>query len=392
MTVRGGSTGVLSDGFVAPGFEGVRAEFERNFSERGEVGAAFAATVDGDPVVDLWGGLADSATASPWSADTVQVIFSGTKGLVALCLLMLVDRGQLDLEAPVARYWPEFARQGKEAITVAEVASHRARLPAVRQEITADDYLDPDNLAALLADQAVEEDPRAGFVYHALTYGWLCGELLRRVDGRSIGRFFAEEVAAPLGLELWIGAPPEVEPRVAKLEYAPGWYEKTFEAGLDRDPLWRKIWTNPWALAPHDLFWNRADLHAAEIPAAGGIGSARSVARLYGCLARGGELDGVRLLGADTLALGRAERVRGVDPFSGEPSAFGTGFQIQTERRQLGPPEDAFGHGGAGGSKHGAWPSQRVGFSYAMNQMRDADPVDPRPAALLAALYEALGR
>ncbi len=379
-----------TEGFVAPGFEGVREEFERNFTERDELGAAFAATLDGKPVVDLWGGQADRDSRRPWAGDTVQVVFSGTKGLVALCLLMLADRGQLDLDAPVARYWPEFARHGKEGVTVAELASHRARLPAVAEPIAIEDYLDPERLAALLADQAPERDPRAGFVYHGLTYGWLCGEVIRRVDGRSVGAFFAEEVAVPLGLQAWIGIPPEVEGRVATLEFAPRWGEAGALAGLHEDPLWRSIWTNPWIFPAETMHWNRADLHAAEIPGAGGIAEARSLARLYGCLARGGELDGVRLLRPETLELGRRQRSGGADPFSGVVHAFGIGFQLQTERGLFGPAPDGFGHGGAGGSVHGAWPSRRVGFSYAMNQMRDTDPVDPRAIALLASLYEAL--
>ncbi|HTX01392.1 MAG TPA: serine hydrolase domain-containing protein [Acidimicrobiales bacterium] len=377
-------------GFVAPGLEAVREEFERNFAERGEVGAAFAATRHGELVVDLWGGLADSDAGRPWTADTAQVVFSGTKGLVALCLLMLVDRGALDVEDPVARYWPEFAEHAKDSLTVAELASHRARLPAVEGLETPEDFLDPLRLAQLLASQRQSDDPRAGFVYHALTYGWLCGELVRRVDGRSVGAFFAEEVAGPLGLQIWIGTPPEVEARIATLEYAPGWNSLSIKAGLPDDPLWAAIWTRPWVFPADDLYWNRRPFHEAEIPGAGGVGEARSMARLYGCLALGGELDGVRLLSEETLALGRRLRASGPDPFSGLSQAFGVGFAVQTERKTMGAPEDAFGHGGAGGSMHAAWPSQRVGVSYAMNQMRDADPVDARRAALLDRLYEAL--
>jgi CubicO group peptidase (beta-lactamase class C family) len=380
----------LVDGFVAPGFESVREEFERNFTERGDVGASFAATHDGELVVDLWGGLADSAAGSPWRRENVQVIFSGTKGLVALCLLMLVDRGQLDLDAPASRYWPEYGGLGKESVTVAELASHRARQPAVHGLAVPEDFLDPARLAGLLAAQPQEQDERARFIYHGLTYGWLCGEIVRRIDGRSVGRFFAEEVAGPLGLDLWIGTPEEVEPRIATLEYAPGWGDANVSAGLADDPLWASIWAAPWVFPPDELYWNRRPWHAAEIPGAGGVGDSRSLARLYGCLARGGELDGVRLLSEAAIAIGRQLRSSGHDPFSGEAQRFGVGFALQTERQRLGPPAASFGHGGAGGSMHGAWPNERVGFSYAMNQMRDGEPVDARPASLLASLHRAL--
>ncbi len=381
-------------GTVRTGFELVAEEFSRNFTDRGEVGAAFAATLDGEVLVDLWGGFADSVRCRPWSADTAQVVFSGGKGFVALCLLVLADRGLLDLEAPVARDWPEFAAHGKGSLTVAEVASHRCRLPAVRTPISRDDLLDPLRLATLLGDQGMETDPRAAFVYHPLTYGWLCGEIVRRVDGRSVGAFFAEEIARPLGLDLWIGIGPELEDRVARLEYAPDW-GTTFSvsaAEAAADPLRAAIWANPPGHTPEDNFWNLPAFHQAEIPAATAIGTARSIARLYGCLARGGELDGVRIVSEDTLVSGRRERSRGVDPFLGEPMAFGVGFQLQTEIMAFGPPPDAYGHRGAGGSVHGVWPTERIGVSYAMNQLRASQMVDPRADALLTSLYSAVKR
>ena len=204
-------------GFVAAGFDVVAEEFERNFAERGELGAAFAAVRDGEPVVDLWGGVADRAAGRAWREDTLQVIFSGTKGLVAVCVLIAIERGLLELEAPVARYWPEF---GKEDIRVRDVVSHTARLPGIDEPVGIDQFADAALMTRLLERQAPSEDPRASLCYHAFTYGWLCGELIRRVDGRPIGRFFAEEVAAPLELELWIGLPDEYETRVSTIEVA----------------------------------------------------------------------------------------------------------------------------------------------------------------------------
>lgn len=380
------------EGFVAPGFEQVERAFRETLRLEGEMGAAFAVVRDGETVIDVWGGIADSRSGRSWDRDTIQVIFSGSKGLVALCLLMLVDRGELDPEAPVAAYWPEFAAEGKGEVTVAECLSHRARLPGIATPVSEDDLTDDRRLAALLAAQAQEADPRAAETYHALTYGWLCGELMRRVDGRSIGRFFADEVAAPLGLDIWIGLPLEREESVAWLDYAPTWGQRPQwdQAKLDSDRLLARIWDNP-ALFPADhLPWNRADWHRAEIPGAGAIGSARSLARLYGCLASGGELDGVRLLSGEALAFGRQELSRRREPLVDEPMAFAFGFQLQTERQVFGPPESAFGHSGAGGSIHCAWPDQRVGISYAMNTLRDDQPVDRRASALVSTLNSVL--
>lgn len=382
-------TAAAIGGSVAPGFEPVAEEFARGFAERGEAGAAFAATCDGRAVVDLWGGVADAGDGRPWREDTVQPIFSGTKGLVALCVAMLLDRGQLGLDDPVSRWWPEFAAEGKDAITVAEALSHRARLPGVRVPLSDADVLDPQRMAALLAVQAPETDPRAALIYHPLTYGWLGGELIRRVDGRSAGRFLAEEVAGPLGLDLWIGLPPELEPRVATLHHGPEWGTsmETRADAFPGDALWASIWLNPPFLRSEGrLPWNEAAWHAAEIPGAGGIGTARSIARLYGALARGGELDGVRLLSPATLARVRMPLSAGPQAYTGERLAFGAGFQLQSADALLGPVPAAFGHGGAGGSMHGAWPEQRVGFSYAMNEMRD-DLVDERASALLEVLH-----
>jgi len=381
--------GEVVGGHVEPGFEPVAEAFAANFAQRGEVGAAFAATLDGRPVVDLWGGLADRPAGRPWREDTMQVIFSGTKGLTALCVAMLLDRGKLRLEDPVCVHWPEFAAAGKDAITVAEVVSHRARLPGVRTPLSDADPLDPRQMAALLAAQAPETDPRAAFVYHAITYGWLCGELVRRVDGRSVGRFLAEEVVDPLGLELWIGLPPQLEPRVATLEYAADWGLSVVgrSDSFPGDGLWASIWENPVLLLPPRLPWNEPAWHAAEIAAANGIGTARSLARLYGALACGGALDGVRIVSREALALACAPLASGTDPFVEERLTFGVGFMLQTEDAPFGPARVAFGHDGAGGSVHGAWPEERVGFSYAMNELRDDPAGDARASTLLDALH-----
>jgi CubicO group peptidase (beta-lactamase class C family) len=356
-------------GFAAPGFEPVAAEFERNFTHRGDVGAAFAAVRDGELVVDLWGGLRDRASKTPWERDTLQLIFSGTKGLLAICLLLLVECDELELEAPVARYWPEF---DKPEIRVRDVVAHTARLPGIERPADFQDVLDDQRMAEALEVQQPTEDPRGRFCYHALTHGWLCGELVRGITGGSLGRFFANEVAAPLELELWIGLLLEHQPRISTLELADTWpvSPHLHAETLANDELLRSIWGNPPVFARERFPWNDPSFHAAEIPAIGAIGTARSIARLYGSLDR--------LLDRTMIELATTTLSHGYDEAHGETRRFGVGFELQTERRSLGPPPDAFGHGGAGGSIHGYWPSQRIGFSHAMNLMRDDETDDAR--------------
>lgn len=373
-------------GFTAPGFEAVADVFAGNFERYGEVGAAFAAYRDGEVVVDLWGGVADPGSGRPWRADTLQLVFSGAKGLTAACVLLLVERGLLDLDAPAAHYWPEFAAAGKERITVAEILSHQARLPGVREPFGTEELLDPRHMAGLLAAQAPSDDPRAGFVYHALTWGWLVGELVRRVDGRSVGALFAEEFASPLGLDVWLGLPDEQHDRVATMLASPSVLESPGGAA-ETDPL-RVLTRNPLMAPDAPALWNSAAFRRAELPAVGAHVTARSLARFYACLARGGELDGVRVVKEDTVELARRELRRGVSPLWGSEMVYGAGYELRTGAALFGPPAETFGHAGAWGSRHGAWPAERVGFSYAMNLAR-AELPDRRPLDLLAALHAA---
>lgn len=379
-------------GRVEPGFEGVLEAFERNFDLQGDRGGAFSAIVDGRSVVDVWGGWADREAERPWREDTLVGIFSGSKGLVATCLLILVERGALDLDEPVCAYWPEFAANGKEDVRVRQLVSHTAGLPGLETPVTAEAATDGARMAALLADQPTLYSPGFGFHYHALTFGWLCGELVRRIDGRTVGTFFDEEVARPLRLDAWIGLPVQYEDRVAVLERGPGFgsQKRDLLAAVDEDPVAWSVWANPPRFATDRLPANTRSWHAAEIPATSAIASARSIARLYGCLARGGEIDGVRVLRPRTLELGATLLGRGVDPYLEEEMAFGVGFQLQTDAMRLGPEKRAFGHNGAGGSAHGAWPRLRTGFSYSMNVLRESDGPDPRATALMAALHAAL--
>ena len=367
-------------GFVAPDFQRVREQFERNFTERGELGAAFAVIRDGELVVDLWGGLADRTAGRAWERDTLQVVFSGTKGFVAVCLLLLLDRGLLELDASVSRYWPAF---GKDEVRVRDLAGHTARLPGVDAPLSLDEAMAGHRPVELLEEQEPSDEPRAGLCYHALTFGWLCDELVRRIDGRSIGTFFAEEVARPLELDAWIGLPPELEARVSTLKLAADWPQSPHlrQESFEADPLVRSIWGNPPFFSRESFPCNSPSFHQAEVPAVSGIGTARSIARLYGGLGD--------LVGPETLELARTTLSEGSDETHGGPVRFGVGFQLQTDLMRFGPVPEAFGHDGAGGSVHGAWPEERIGFSYAMNLMRDSDD-NARSLALLEALHYSL--
>ncbi|MDB5526350.1 MAG: beta-lactamase family protein [Rhizobium sp.] len=371
-------------GSAAPGFEAVVAEFKCNFTERGDVGAAFAAIHKGRTVVDIWGG--NAAPGRPWARDTLQIIYSGTKGLMASCMLILIERGLIDIDAPVAKYWPEFAGNGKQSVLIRHIVSHRAGLPGIAATLTLDDIADYEKMENLLAAQELARDPDGFHCYHALTIGWLCGAVIRRVDGRTLGRFFAEEIAGPLGLEAWIGLPESEEHRVGKMELDPN---SPWEGPPVTNPVHQSIWENPPLFPQDGLPWNTRGYHAAEIGGAGGIASARAMARYYACLAQGGEIDGVRILNPETIRAGLRERSRFYDPYILEPMTFGTVFALQTEQQRYGPAADAFGHAGAGGSIHGGWPSSQTGFSYTMNQMR-IDPADIRSHHVLQKLHAAI--
>jgi CubicO group peptidase (beta-lactamase class C family) len=375
----------MIDGFVAPGLERVRDAFARNFEERLETGAAFSAWRGGEKLVDLWGG--DAAAGRPWQADSLQLIYSGSKGLTAICMLMLLDRGLISLDAPVSRYWPRF---GKPEIEVRHVLSHTSRLAGIEEPTSWEEMLDDKLMARKLERQRPLLDPRAALTYHPLTYGWLCGELLRQVDGRSLGRFFAEEIAARLDLEIWFGLPESEESRVTTLGGDSVWGHVSKNliiptpAQKAQDPLQTAIWYNPPIFGPEFGHWNARSLHAVEMPGAAAVATARSIAKLYAVVASGGG----SLMRPETVALGAQTLSDGMDVLNGERRRFGAGFHLQIETMQFGPPPDAFGHGGAGGSVHGAWPSRGVGFSYAMNRLIDGD--DPRAKRLLAELFAAI--
>lgn len=381
-----------ADGMVEPGFEGVREAFEANFTERGDVGAAFCLYAGGRAVVDIWGGVADQKSGRPWSEDTLTLVYSTTKGATAICAHMLAERGLVDLDSPVARYWPEFAQAGKEAVTVRHLLSHRAGLPAVDTHLSPEQALAWGPAVEALAAQKPLWEPGTSHGYHALTYGWLVGEVIRRITGRSPGRFLAEEISGPLGLDLWIGLPEAEEPRVSRLIAAdppkvpaslPAEQRQRLRAMADPGSLMQRALN---VTDPPFNFNSRA-VHAGELPAANGIATARALAKLYAATV--GEVDGVRLLSAGTVAAATVERSNGPDAVLVLPTRFGSGFFLPGPFSPLMGPR-SFGHSGAGGSLAFADPDAQIGFAYVMNQMQQNLSGDPRPAALVEAARLAL--
>jgi CubicO group peptidase (beta-lactamase class C family) len=373
---RPGSPETAVEGTVAPGFEPLREVFAGVVaSQSDETGAAFAATLEGRTVVDLWGGADGSGRR--WSADTLCVLFSGTKGAVATALLGLVDRGALALTNRVADHWPEFAANGKGEITVAQLGAHAAGLPWIERRLQADALADP----ILLADELAAQAPVVAVgrpCYHALTHGWLCDGLVRRVAGRSLPDLVAGDVAGPLGLDLRIGLQGDAAAagRLARLRRAPD-YELSALAVDDPDPRLELVYGNP----PIGDFLVDTGWLQPAVPSANGIATARAMAALYGALVAG------KLVSATILAAALETAAAGDDPLSGRPLRFGaTGYELSGTPSALGPPDDAFGHTGAGGSSHGGWPQLRIGFSFVTSELRRED-LDQRSSTLLAALH-----
>ena len=369
-------------GTCEPAFAAVAEAFAVNFARHEEVGAAVCVYHQGRPVVDLWGGLADRDAGLPWQRDTLQLVFSTTKGMAATCVHLLVERGELDLDAPVARYWPEFAAQGKGDIPLRWVMSHEAGLAAVTGEVTMDDVLGWHGVVEAIAAQAPVWEPGTAHGYHARSYGWILGEVVRRVSGRSLGRFFAEEIAGPFGLDFFIGLPDGELDRVAHL-YPPvidPATKEVMDAFMGPDTLLGQVISGPSGLFGYDDTWNRPDVLAAEMPSSNGVGTARAVARMYAALI--GDIDGRRLLDAATVARATEVQVSGPDKVIGMPMSFGLGYMTPPP---AGPP-GSFGHAGAGGSLGIADPSTGWSLGYVMNQMQLGVTGDARSTGLVDAV------
>ena len=377
-------TALRIEGHCDERFGGVKDAFAGNFDRLDEVGAAVSVVLDGKVIVDLWGGYMDAARTRQWERDTIVNVWSTTKGIVATCAHRLVDQGRLDLDAPVAKYWPEFAQQGKEKIPVRYILSHQAGLPALREPLPAGSAFKWEVMTEALAKEEPWWEPGKKHGYHAFTFGWLIGEVIRRVTGKSVGTYFREEIAGPLGLDFHIGLAPEDDARTAEVispePPEPG--ETNFVMEMLRDPqsMPFKVLANP-----PDLFVpgvvNTRDWRGAEIPAANGHRNARAVARLYGALARGGELDGVRILSEEAIERATVEQVSGRDEVMGLNLRVALGFVLTSPDARLGPNPRAFGHSGAGGSLGFADPDAKVGFGYAMNRMIQEEPYGPAVGA-----------
>jgi CubicO group peptidase (beta-lactamase class C family) len=383
------------EGEVDQRFENVRKVFAENFERRGELGAAVAMVIDGRPVVDLWGGHFDKAKTRPWNRDTLVNVYSTTKGMTATCAHRLIDQGKLDPDEPVSRYWPEFAQAGKKDLPVRYLLSHRAGLPAVRKVLAEEALFDWDTMAAALAEQEPWWQPGTKHGYHALTIGWLVGEVIRRITGKGLGKYFREEIAEPLKLDCHIGLDAANDSRVSDLLASPppGPDEPNLfvEAMKEPEGATAKAFLNPPVLTKPNLV-NTRSWRGAELGAANAHTTARSLARLYGSLARGGEIDGYRVVRPEALERFYAEQSYGPDQVLMQmPTRFSMGFMLSQPDAMFGPHRKAFGHPGAGGSLGFADPQAKVGFGYTMNQMANGLLIDARASALIDAFYAALG-
>ncbi|CAG7637838.1 serine hydrolase domain-containing protein [Actinacidiphila bryophytorum] len=384
-------------GAVEPGYEPVRAAFAGNFERRGDRGAAVAVYRRGRKVVDLWAGTAaPDGSGGPWRQDTAQTVRSATKGVAAACLLLLHQRGQLDLDAPVGAYWPEFKARGKERVTVRDVLAHRAGVPALDVPLTPGQALDGVSGPRAVAAQQPLFRPGVEHGYHAQTFSWLAGELVLRASGRSIGRFVAEEISRPLGLDLWIGLPEDRVGQVGRIadtevpEPAVSGGLRTrakqsvHDAYADPVSLTRRAFAAITPLPDE----NDPAYRAGELAASGGIATARSLARFYAALV-GEPADGPRLFAPATVTAARTAESDGPDRVLVVNTRFGLGYMLHGPASPLLAP-GSFGHPGRGGSLAFADPAAEVGFGYVTNGMQRNVTADPRAQALVRALRECI--
>jgi CubicO group peptidase (beta-lactamase class C family) len=373
-------------GQVATGFEPVRAVFEKNFARFGEIGAAVHVTLDGKSVVDLWGGAADTAITRPWTADTLVNVWSTTKGWLALAMHLLADRGLLDFDAPVAHYWPEFAQHGKEAVLVRHILTHTSGLPAPSVKVPDEAVYEWETMVHALEQSELFWEPGKKCGYHAATFGWLNGEVLRRITGMSVGRFIRSQISEPLGADVFVGLTEQEQARAAETIPFSAVGNFLFRALIALGGREKKLaFTNPprSAQAANTRRWREA-----EIPSSNGHASARGLARLYTPLALGGKMGEVRLLSAASVERASQEQVHAKDIVSGTVERRTLGFMLPSP--ELGDPRPltAFGHPGMGGSLGFADPAQRLAFGYVMNKMIMG--FDTRYADLCRSLYACL--
>lgn len=379
-------------GSIEPGFEAVAETFASAFEGRPTMGASLHIMIGGQSVADLWAGVADERTGRQWAEDTPSVVFSCTKGLMSILVARLVEEGLLDYAAPVSRYWPEFTAAGKADITVGQALAHQAGLSAPRASLSEDDIVDWDRVVSILAAQEPLWPVGTGYAYHALTHGWLAGELVRQVTGLTPGTYFKHVIAEPLGVDAWIGLPDALADRPAHLQVSAPltalWAEEAGKPG----PNWPyKAMTLGDAL-PADLVteeggFNRQRIRAAEIPGAGGIATAKALATIWSATVV--PTKGIRLIGDAVIAEATRTQSEGQSVFGGDPpySRWGYGFQLDSEaRRYIG--EGCFGHDGAGGQVGFADPRRQIGFGFVTNWMMG--PEDQRATEIISALRKVL--
>jgi CubicO group peptidase (beta-lactamase class C family) len=370
-------------GFAAPGFERVRDAFAHNFirdDEYGELGASLAVYQGGALVVDLADGWADAAKTKPWTPDTLVNVWSATKGVTAIEVAALVYQGKLKYDARVADYWPEYAQHGKADTTVSHVLSHQAGLPGFAEPTPLNEFYKWEIVTERLARQEPLWPPGTKNSYHAMTYGFLAGELVRRASGKRVGQFLAEDVAGPLGADVFIGLPEKEEPRVSPL--IPSRIQRDFDlAAAPREAVMAVTNPNMAPTLPNDRAWR-----AAEIPAGNGHASARGLAKLYGALANGGTLNGVTLMDDKTIAALAALQTDRVDVLLGAPAMWRNGMSGNVAN-MYGGDDDTIGHSGWGGSFGCFNRRKNVGIGYVLNQMGDKTIGDPRCTELCAAIF-----
>lgn len=377
-------------GFVAPGFERVRDVFERNFVDDIEVGASFSAIVDGETVVDLWGGYQDRACTRPWNADTLVNVYSTTKGIASIAFAALVEDGVIDYDAKVNDYWPEF-RAGRAGLTVGQLLSHQSGVCGLREKVSIEDLYDWSRMIERIAAEEPFWQPGTAAGYHAVLWGYLPGELARRATGESLGTLLAQRIAAPLDADVHLGLRAAQHGRVADLigpNHARIQPDLATLMGVKMPPLFKYALQNPSIRPWQDAC--SAPWRSAEIAAANAQASARGIARIYGALARGGELGGVRVLAEDTIAAMCLEEVGERDDLVlGRPLRRGRGIILNT-LSMYGPHANTYGHSGAGGSVGFADPELKLGIGYAMNQMQPGIETDTRGNRLIRAVFDVL--
>lgn len=362
-------------------FAAVRQVMAANLASGADLGASFCATINGETVVDIWGGWADVEKTRAWDADSIVNVYSTTKTMCAITALLLADRGEIDFAAPVARYWPEFAANGKEAVTVGHLMSHSSGLSGWEEEMAGEDLYDWEKATSLLAAQAPWWEPGSAPGYHAITQGYLVGEVVRRVAGKSIGTVFREEIAEPLGADFHIGLPASEDHRVADLDPPNG------AIGDFSSEIQRKSLANP----PIDPLVTRTrEWRGAEIPAAGGTGNARSVARVHTMIANGGELDGKRIMSEAGTRKLLEQQIEGHDMvLLNMPIRYGLGFGLPGEMLPMPNKNMAF-WGGYGGSLSVIDFDARASYAFVMNRMHPSLVGDTRSAGLLGAMWMAM--